>query len=289
MVYGKINQQILSNFSKTIELPTVSQQSIKAIINEANSKVSLKFGNAQHIGSRKEQQDSFGYSDITDAEEIAKKGVLAVLADGMGGLAHGKLISEYVVSSMLTMFANLNYEDGIPNQLENMAVMINEEVSAKFSEAGKSSAGSTLAASLVYKSKLFWVCVGDSRIYIYRRGALYQLNEDHDYLNHLLTESVRTNITLDEAKNDPQKNALTSYIGNADIPYIDFNKRGFAMQRDDKILLCSDGVYDALNNADIIACLKVEPQVAAEKIARAVLDKKANGQDNLSVMVIEYK
>jgi protein phosphatase len=169
-----------------------------------------------------------------------------------------------------------------------MAKMINEEVSAKFSQSGQSRAGLTLAAALVYKTKLYWVCVGDSRIYIYRRGSLYQLNEDHDYQNQLLRDCMRSKITMDEAKSDPQKNALTSYIGHADMPYVDFNKRGFAIQRDDKIILCSDGVFDALNNAAIIACLDEEPQAAAEKIVKSVLGKKIKEQDNTSIMIIEY-
>ncbi len=253
------------------------------------SVVRLRFGNAQDIGSRDQQQDSFGYSDLSDAGETAGKGVLAVLADGMGGLSGGKQTSEYIVGAMLAMFRDFDCGADIPEQLRAMAVRINEQVYAANSENGSERTGSTLAAVLVCKTRLFWVCVGDSRAYLYRKGALYQLNEDHVYINQLLSGCIEGDLSLEEAKNDRQGHALTDFIGKPELRRIDSSIRGLALQRGDKILLCSDGVYNAVNNASLVECLRDEPHKAAAGIIREVLAKKLIGQDNVTALVIEYQ
>lgn len=272
---------------KTIRLPIFRQKGIDVAIDD-NSRFILKFGNSQHIGSRKTQEDSFGYSNISNAEEIAQRGVFAVLADGMGGLSHGKQISDYVVTAMLNMFQKLDYALPIPMQLEKIIEQINNEVSNQFSEGGKSVAGSTVVAALFFKTKLYWVSVGDSRIYLLRDGFLYQMNEDHDYLNQLLGDCIRENIDLSDVLCDPQKDSLTSYIGNEKLPLIDANQKGFSLQKGDQIILCSDGVYNGITNAEMIECLKEDPQAAAEKIIRNVVHRKISSQDNSTVMIINY-
>lgn len=246
----------------------------------------LRFGNAQHIGSREQQQDSFGYSNVADAGEAAEKGVLAILADGMGGLQNGAQISDYVVGAMLSMFASAPPGEEIPGWLCGVAEQINRQVCGAFD---RGNAGSTLAAAFLHGGELFWVCAGDSRIYLYRNRALYQLNEDHSYLNDLLRSHARGRIPLAQARSSEQGHALTSYIGNPDLPRLDFNRRGFSLRRDDKLLLCSDGVYSAVNNAGLIECMRNEPHAAAENIIRAVLAKRISGQDNATAMVIEMK
>jgi protein phosphatase len=141
---------------------------------------------------------------------------------------------------------------------------------------------------VIYKDKLFWACVGDSRIYLFRNGYLYQLNEDHDYKNKLLKEYIDGFGTLDAAFSDPQRDSLTSYIGNPDMPFIDTNKLSFSLQKGDKVMLCSDGIYNSVSNFELIKRLKDDPQLASERIAQDVLDKKISTQDNLTVMIINF-
>lgn len=274
--------------SKTIQIPKISQHGIDMLIDDIGTKVTLKFGNAQHIGNRENQEDSFGYSNIVNSEELSQKGAFAVLADGMGGLSHGKQISEYVVSAANAMFGNFDYTMQIPNQLENMVYEINKEVSENFYQNGKSIAGSTMIAVLIYKTKLYWVSIGDSRVYIFRDGLLYQINEDHDYYNQLLVQYMHGEISLDDAKNNKEKDALTSFIGNEKLKQIDSNKRGFSLQKNDTIILCSDGVYNSLSNSELISNLLDDPQPSVEKIVKNIVKKKLPSQDNLTIMAINY-
>lgn len=273
---------------KTIQIPKISQTGVKIIIDDMGTTATIKFGNAQHIGSRKQQEDSFGYSNIVSSEEISQKGVLAVLADGMGGLSNGKQISEYVVSASKDMFKSFDYTKPFSQQLENMVIRINKEISENFSYKGKSNAGSTMVVVFLYKTKIYWVSVGDSRIYILRDGLLYQINEDHDYYNDMLVEYMYGNISLDTANNHKEKDSLTSYIGNERLPHIDSNKRGFSLQKNDTIILCSDGVYNSINNSELVIYLLEEPQAGVEKIVKSIVKKRLQSQDNLTLMAINY-
>lgn len=274
------------SISKTIRILKIREEPIT--VDFGDMKVNYKVGNAQHIGKRKTQEDYFGFSDITSSEKISRKGICAVLADGMGGLSNGREISEYVVSTTLALFENLDYRLSICTQLEAIAKKLNEEISKEFSENGKSQAGSTLVAAVIYKDKLFWVSVGDSRIYLFRNGYLYQLNEDHNYKNELLKDYIEGTATLNSAFDSPQKDSLTSYIGNPNKQCIDANKISFSLQKEDKIMLCTDGVYNTLSDFELIKRLKEEPQLASEKIANDVLSKKLSSQDNLTVMIINF-
>lgn len=282
------NTKRKAKICKTIQIPKASQPGIDVDIDGKGTKVTLKFGNAQHIGSRNQQEDSFGYSNIM-SNEISQKGIFAVLADGMGGLSYGKHISEYVVSAAITMFESFDYTLPFPQQLENMVIKINREICENFSNNGKSSAGSTMVAAFLYKNKFYWVSVGDSRIYLLRDGLLYQVNEDHDYNNDLLLDYMYGDILLENAKNHPEKESLTSYIGNERLPAIDNNKRGFSLQKNDTIILCSDGVYNSISSSSLVAHLMDEPQLAVEKIIKGIIKKKIPAQDNLTIMAINYK
>lgn len=272
---------------KTKRLSRSTQPGIEVTIDDRGTVAILKFGNAQHIGARKDQEDSFGYSNIS-AEDISQKGVLAVLADGMGGLSHGRQISEYVVTAAKTMFEKLDYTASFPEQLENMVRRINFEISENFSSGGKSNAGSTMVVAFIYKTKLHWACVGDSRLYLLRDGLLYQVNEDHDYYNEMLTDVMHGEMEKREAAGHEQKDSLTSYIGSQSLPHIDLCVRGFALHKKDLLVLCSDGIYNGMTSAELVEYLQDEPQFAVDRIVKSIVKKKLPSQDNLTIMAIQY-
>lgn len=273
--------------TKSKKLLKAKQPGIAVTIDDRDTMALLKFGNSQHIGDRRNQEDSFGYSS-TSGSEISEKGVLAVLADGMGGLSNGKQISEYVVSASKAMFEKLDYAMPFPEQLENMVTKINSTVCENFTFDGKSNAGSTMVVAFVYKTRLYWAAVGDSRLYLLREGLLYQINEDHDFFNEMMGQVIHDDMLLEEAQKNEQKDSLTSYVGSERLPYIDLCKRGFALQKEDKLVLCSDGVYNAVSNAEMVEYLQDEPQSAADRLVRNIVKKKLPSQDNITVMVIEY-
>lgn len=262
------------------------QQGITLTI--GGNSVTIKCGNAQHMGARPYQEDSFGYSDLTDADRLMKSGLMAVLADGMGGLKNGRQVSEYTVNALKTMFLNFNANADPGLQLRRAVEEINKVVCSRFSVGGQSSAGSTIVAAWLIKNKLFWVSVGDSRIYLIRDGQMFPFNEDHDHFNQLLVDYMRDDITMSEINSDPQKDNLASYIGRPSLSVIDGNHVGFSLKKGDKLVLCSDGVYNCVSVREIISFTEYEPQTACEQIIKRGLSKRLPGQDNMTIMIINY-
>ena len=111
--------------------------------------------------------------------------------------------------------------------------------------------GSTLAAAVIKDDELYWVSVGDSRIYLYRRGEMTQLTTDHDYARELAREAALGNISPEEAATHPQRQALTSYLGLPFLSEIDRNEDPIILEPGDRILLCSDGLYKTIPDEEI--------------------------------------
>jgi protein phosphatase len=246
----------------------------------------LTIGNAQHIGKREDQQDSFGISDIGNPQLTRDKGMLAVVADGMGGLANGKISSNTVVSSMLERFVEQTGTLTIPEQLLSMVNWANDRVYESANQGSGARSGSTVAAVIIKNGSLYWISAGDSRIYLYRNGKLAQATQDHVYGNELFADALQGRITLEEAKMHREKKSLISYIGTAKVEHVDRNAASFRLYPGDRILLCSDGIYGALAESEIAGALDLEPHLAAEELVVRVNGKQLPGQDNMTAVVI---
>lgn len=271
---------------KTMEIPETQEQPV--IISYPGVEIELRIGNCQHIGKRKKQEDSFGFSEMEDSAYLASHGFCAVLSDGMGGLAAGRTVSEFAVMKSLKFFEQISYEQPVWQQIELFLNRLNEEVCDTYSTKGKAGAGATLIMVILYGDQLFWGAVGDSRICLIRGNRLYQVNEDHDYKNQLLGEYIKGNMSLIEAFQDKQGSALASYIGCPSVCRVDRNIRGLSLQDGDRIILMSDGLYRALTEEEILKKCNAQPQKMCDRLIQDVLDKKYPSQDNTTLLAIEY-
>ena len=242
----------------------------------------LKIGNAQDIGAREEQQDSFGISNIDD-QVISERGILAVVADGMGGMSNGSQYSRLTVQSALQSF---NTE--MPEKDDETTLLrVLKRVTDAVSNAGLEGGGSTLIAALIHNQMLHFISIGDSRIYLMRNGGLIQLNREHVYgreLDDMVANGLKD---ADEAAADPQRAALTSYIGIPTEMKVDRNIRPIPLYSGDKIILMSDGVYGYIPEDEMKELLFNEPMAAAEAIKNAILAKQYQHQDNMTIVILE--
>lgn len=277
-------------FPKTISLARKTQKPLEYTV-DSNINGFLKLGNAQSIGNRENQQDSFGYSDITSETDVSEKGLMAIISDGMGGLANGKDASEYVVREFLASFNVIDRNQNIPEQLVDTIEKINLDFYESAVFANNSKSGATIAATYMLGSDLYFLNVGDSRIYLKRQEKLYQISEDHNYCNLLFEDYLNGIGTIQGAKSDKQSAALSSYIGSPVLQYVDYNKKPLEILDGDEVILCSDGVYNSLSEKELIDCLKEDPQRAASRIIKLIDGKKIPGQDNSTVLImqINYK
>ena len=240
-------------------------------------------GNSQHMGMRPYQEDSFGFSSI-DAASVENNGFAAIVADGMGGLTDSKQISSFAVQEFIAGVSGLGGEKNIPIHLS----MIVRDISRRAYEM-QTGGGSTLCAVLLRVDGIYWCSAGDSRIYLFRGNRLTQITEDADHFTDLLTDVLNGEMTFEEADENEKKVALTDYIGSSDDISVEVNVRPLIPERGDRLLLCSDGVYNALDEREITELLRGVPQDAANDTVSAVLGKGYENQDNFTAVILGFE
>jgi len=124
-------------------------------------------GNAQHIGARHSQQDSFGFADPDAHEFISHGGFLAVVCDGMGGMEYGDAASRTAVRAFLDAYRRKTSEEPIPEALERSVRDANSHVVALAHSLGLvEGIGTTLVAAALHDHSLYYISVGDSGVFL---------------------------------------------------------------------------------------------------------------------------
>lgn len=226
---------------------------------------------ASITGDRKYQQDSYYY-------QKTENGVCCVICDGMGGRNGGEKASETAVEQLKKLLEQGAAQENIPEFYKKMAICMDEEIYGLTGDGGKLlGAGSTVVSAYLRKNELYWMSVGDSRIYIIRENQIVSAARPHNY-QRILDESLEMN-EISEADYQAErrkKDALTSYLGMGGIRFMEYNKSPFQLKKDDVILLCSDGLYRALTDEQI------------ENIVEACRDNFLEVSDILMEITEEY-
>ena len=240
------------------------------------------------MGDRADQQDSAGYLLDDDSGTV-------IICDGMGGHKGGKLASRIGVESFLKRMPNIN-RDCINYELLDLVEDIDEEIASLKDEDGNPlRAGSTLAAVYIQKNNLFWVSVGDSRIYILRKDEFIQVTEDHTY-ELALKENVKAGEITEQFYQEEidKSEALISFLGAGELPIISSNDNAFKLQSGDQILLMSDGLYKNISDEYIMSIL-TNFKNPSESLTSLDLQSSRNAhkhdkrRDNLTVALINIK
>lgn len=242
---------------------------------------------ATHIGTRAYQQDAaFVSPPVADAGEMA----FGILCDGMGGMQAGEAASSEAASFMANAIGGMGQADDVPARLLQAVHGANEMLLC-FNRENGAEAGTTLCVCLIMAGQLFWASVGDSRIYIVRGGEMARLTRDHNYTIHLQRMVQSGKISQQEADNDPNREALVSYIGAPVLEEIDLNQKPFLLQNGDLLLLCSDGLTKSLPDEEILRLLLENGDIhrAAPLLTAAAFDNSPGAQDNTSVVLMRYQ
>jgi protein phosphatase len=246
-------------------------------------------GNAQHIGDREQQQDSFGFSDPSDKAFVRHGGFLGVVADGMGGLSNGQEASSAAVRSFLAAYQTKPATESVADALSRSLTEANRAVSRIVESSSASGAGTTLVAAVVLDRELYWIAAGDSRIYWLHENQLTQLTADHIYAANLNRDVALGRISRKEAENHPERASLTSYLGQPEPALTDRNVKPLFLNSGDCVLLCSDGFYRALSPEEIVDGFRGNPQHACDSLVEHVLSKGRKQQDNVTVIALKSR
>jgi serine/threonine protein phosphatase PrpC len=246
------------------------------------------FAGRQIRGAREAQEDHYSFCPLSTQTD-GLDGVLLALADGMGGYAGGSLASRLVVEAFIEHFCRIRGD--IPSRLLSSLRAsehrLQEEIARR--EETLSQMGSTLVGVVWTPGELHWVSVGDSGLFLYRRGKLRRLNADHSMAPVLQDAAARGEITPEEAATHPHRNVLRSAIAVEPIEMYELRDPPFKLEPGDIILAASDGIHSVPAEV-LLQILAANAAQAADRIAgdllRAVKEARNLRQDNATVAVL---
>ena len=240
------------------------------------------------LGDRQDQQDSAGY-ELKNTEGIV------CVCDGMGGHEGGKTASTLAVDVLLNTYSEEYPCYDLHGLLVDSASLADKKIASLKNQNGELlKGGSTLTAISIREKELFWVSVGDSRIYLFRENDFVRVTGDHIYKYVLEGQLDSGQITRNEYDTEMEKGeALVSFLGNG-IPYIDSNDKAFILKSGDKIMMMSDGLYKVLSDGEISSIVSnfkdIEEALGAlEYKVGKVAAKNQISRDNITVSLIHIK
>ncbi len=234
-----------------------------------------------HVGKRPYNQDRMGYWRTPEA-------ILLVLADGMGGHAHGEVAAELTMRHIAAAFKReARPRLANPDLFLFRAVgrshgmLLREAQHLGLADTPRT----TVVACVVQEGRAYWSHVGDSRLYLVRKGEVVARTSDHTPVQQLVDEGK---LSEDAAGTHPERNRLLQCLGGVQAPRIEPTAHA-RLERDDILLLCSDGLWGPLTRHQLIAGL--ESGTVAQAIARlaALAGERAGpGSDNITALALAW-
>jgi PPM family protein phosphatase len=225
-----------------------------------------------------------------DACFIMPKEQVYMVADGVGGNNSGELASRTAVTSVADYIkANpldlVRQEDHLKEYFEKCIAKANEDILLLGEKHEKNKGmATTLIVCHIRGTKGYILNVGDSRAYVFRGEELFQITEDHSYVNSLVKLGV---ITQKEAQGHQKSHVITRALGAEETIAADFYQTN--LRDGDILLLCTDGLYGEVGSDKISQIMYAETQMTslAEKLISEA--NRAGGNDNITVICIKIR
>jgi serine/threonine protein phosphatase PrpC len=244
----------------------------------------VKFVARSEIGhARENNEDKFDFYEPDEEPLLAARGSVYLVCDGMGGHNAGQIASELAAKQFLHAYYHLG---GTAQEAARHAILQAHHYIAEMASKipSRYGMGTTLTALILKQDEGILAHVGDSRCYRLREGVFEQLSRDHTLVARLVEQGI---ITPEQAKYHPQRNVIRQAVGVADPSEpLEPDIETFALQAGDLYLLCSDGLTDMVDDAEIEAILRDEPPTRAawRLVDRALAN---GGRDNITVVLVQ--
>lgn len=223
-----------------------------------------------------------------DACFVIPEDKIYIVADGVGGNSSGEVASRNAVKHIASYvkknpIAASEERKGIKDYFLTCIRETNAEICriAAETESYKGMA-TTLVMAYIHNDCAYILNVGDSRMYLFRKGNLVQLTEDHTYVNELIKKQY---LTPEKARNHPDRNVITRALGAAHTVEPDIFE--VKLMKDDLLLLCTDGLHGELEEQEICEILKSDKHMSElcdELITEA---NRKGGHDNITVVCVK--
>jgi len=245
----------------------------------------LIVGYGTDVGLQRQGKPNQDKVEVFFPNPPAAKPPLFLVADGMGGHRGGEQASSIITNSLLTFYQHTDLQDGFEVLLrEGIQYAHQQLVQASLQDSELSNMGSTIAAVIIDGYQLFLANVGDTRVYLLDEENIHQLSWDHSFVGDLVRKNL---ITPQEALNHPKRNMLTMSL-NAQRKELDIYLARQTLKPEDVVLICSDGLWGPVTEAQIHAVAwELPPQQAVLKLIE--LANRNQGPDNISVIIARYQ
>jgi len=229
-------------------------------------------------GGREKNEDRMGYCYTREAG-------LLILADGMGGHPQGEVAAQTALQTFSALFQR-EARPKVPDPaafLASAVMTAHHQIIRYANKRGMlETPRTTVVAGLIQAERLYWVHCGDSRLYVIRDGHLLVRTRDHSYLE--AQHSIGLTIP-----NSANRNVLFTCLGSTVRPMFD-TAGPLPLTPGDKILLCSDGLWDSVSDDDIVRVLSDAPvEDAAPELVAMALDHAGPSSDNVTVLALDWK
>jgi protein phosphatase len=231
---------------------------------------------------RENNEDRYSYWEPASDQQFTLKGRLAIVADGMGGYEGGQEASRIAVQAIEEIYAKAASGDPrswLLQGFQSAHSRIQEEAGRDLDLHGM---GTTCTAIALLGHQLYFAHVGDSRLYLVRDSSLSRLTQDHSYVGRLVQSGA---IRAEDAESHPQRHILTAALGAGNTVAPDSPEEPLALQAGDVLMLCTDGLWSLLTDADI---LKAVNGNECEESCRILVEtaKQRGGPDNITVELL---
>jgi len=230
---------------------------------------------------RKENQDGFGKFPIDSEDLYQPKGLLYIIADGMGGHTGGKKASQLAVNVVQQVYFSFS-SVSVSKCMQQAIKAANSKIyQSSEGELQNKRMGTTCSALVLEKDLAYIAHVGDSRIYRITHEKIEQLTQDHTQVAEMYRKGI---ISKKEAKDHPSKSVLIRALGiepEVEVDIIDKIK----VRSEDYFVLCSDGLANVEKEEILEIVLNNSPDDACEELIS--LANQRGGHDNVTVQVIK--
>jgi PPM family protein phosphatase len=230
---------------------------------------------------RSHNEDSLGTWEPDDPADRARRGVLLVIADGMGGSRAGEVASRLAVETVLERYREAEGNeilDELCNTVEEANRIIHDHSMQHPEHHGM---GTTCTALVVRDRDAFIAHVGDSRAYAIRDGEIRQLTQDHSLVAQLVSSRQ---ITPEQARVDPRRNLVTRSVGVGAHVEVDTEHVDGGLREGDTLLLCTDGLHGVVSDDELAqAASGSDLDWACRELVGLARDR--GGPDNITLIL----
>lgn len=230
-------------------------------------------------------EDAGCFFKPSDPILLESKGILTVVADGMGGHSGGEVASQLAVEVINRVYYDLDKTRA--EALREAFEAANQEIyQASVADKNLEGMGTTCTALVLCDGSALAAHVGDSRLYLLRAGEIYLMTEDHSAVMEMVKLGI---ISVEQARHHEDKNVIVRALGTAPEIEVSLWDSPLTVRDGDRFILCTDGLYDLVEDKEIrdLILSATDDHTASEGLIN--IAKRRGGHDNITVGIVSVR